>query len=216
MTHYIRYFIASIRNRGWLFTLQLLWNEWRYEQRYGINTLRISTIEGLHNEHHHHYQGASYYIMHQLLRQLPQPPHPHTRFVDLGAGKGRSLIVAAAMGYQHVVGVELSDELCRIAQQNIEQTQHRYPHTQFELLHTDALHYQISPHTQVIFLFNPFNYTIMQPLAHRIKAAAQQHQQKIYVAYINPIYASAWTDAGFEIQYSLRSKKYTEAILLTN
>src|ERR1700719_3166712 len=40
-------------------------------------------------------------------------------FVDIGAGKGRALLLAAELPFRKVIGVELSEELARIAQKNI-------------------------------------------------------------------------------------------------
>ena len=53
----------------------------------------------------------------QLLRKL-QLPH-ESNFVDIGAGKGRVVLIAAQYGFRKVVGVEFSAALCAIARENV-------------------------------------------------------------------------------------------------
>ena len=40
-------------------------------------------------------------------------------FVDVGAGKGRALLLAAELPFRKIIGVELNEELTRIAQKNV-------------------------------------------------------------------------------------------------
>lgn len=40
------------------------------------------------------------------------------RFVDIGCGKGRALILARDLGFKSIIGVEVSQSLCEIARRN--------------------------------------------------------------------------------------------------
>ena len=40
-------------------------------------------------------------------------------FVDMGSGKGRALLVASELPFAKIVGVELSQELHQIAEENV-------------------------------------------------------------------------------------------------
>lgn len=212
---YLHYFSQSIRNRGWIFTFKLLWHEWRDEQYYGINTLQIADIKHLHLDDNHHYQGASYFVLNQILSQLSIEGQK-TVFIDFGAGKGRALVVGANKHFAHVIGVELSDELCQVAQQNIAKVQHRYPRTQFEVVHADATTYNIPNNANVLFFFNPFGALVMQQVINNIKQSIQHYPRLVYVVYVNPIFGHLFETAQFKACYQLRSKNYLEATIFSN
>jgi tRNA G46 methylase TrmB len=89
-----------------------------------------------------------------LLESIPLRPRMFT-FVDIGSGKGRALLVASELPFAKIVGVELSHELNRIAQENIK----RYrPSSQlcttFFLHCMNAVEYTFGPEPLVLFLFS--------------------------------------------------------------
>jgi len=106
LLQYIRYFFLSISNRGFLFTIKLLLLEPYYERQLGIQTLAIENLEGMNVldtdfQINHHYQGASYYVLHQVFEAMNQQVHHHS-ILDYGCGKGRPMIVAAREGFTNV------------------------------------------------------------------------------------------------------------------
>lgn len=208
---YLYYFSQSIRNRGWMFTFKLLWHEWRDERYYGISTLQID-IQDLHLDDNHHYQGASYFVLNQTLSQLPIEAQK-TVFIDFGAGKGRALVVGASKHFAQVIGVELSKDLCQVAHQNIAKVQHRYPHTHFEIVNTDARTYALPNNANVLFFFNPFGASVMQQVINNIQQSVQKHPRPLYIVYVNPVFSDLFLSNNFSIFYELRSKNYPEAII---
>src|ERR1019366_9273060 len=64
------------------------------------------------------YQPSEPSLFHQILQCLPVAPDGFT-FIDLGSGKGRTLLMASAYPFRRIVGVELLAELDAIARQNI-------------------------------------------------------------------------------------------------
>lgn len=211
---YIYYFRQSIANRGWLFTLNLLWHEWRGEQDYGINTLQIADLKDIHTGDNHHYQGASYYVIKKILHQIPIEPR-NGIFIDIGAGKGRAMAVAAAMQFRQAIGVELAPELCEIMEQNMAKIRHKYPNTQFEVVNEDATAYSVPSNANVLFFFNPFGASVMQKVIDNLQKSVKEYPRPIYVVYANPVYGKLFLDNGFTIFYELHSKVYTEAIIYT-
>ena len=211
---YIYYFRQSIANRGWLFTAKLLWHEWQGEQGHGINTLQIANLEDIHTGDNHHYQGASYYVTKKILHQLPIEPQNGV-FIDVGAGKGRAMAVAAAMQFRQVIGVELAPELCEIMEQNIAKIQQKYPHTQFDVVNVDATAYAIPSNANVLFFFNPFGASVMQKVIDNLQKSVKEYPRPIYVVYVNPVYGKLFIDNNFRIVYELHSKTYAEAIIYT-
>src|SRR6266849_6481339 len=77
-------------------------------------------------------------------------------FVDLGSGKGRTLLMASEYPFMRIVGVELIAELHRAAQQNIRE--YRSPTqrcVQIEALIADAREFELPEEPLVLYLFNP-------------------------------------------------------------
>lgn len=53
-----------------------------------------------------------------LMASLSAPVDELT-FVDLGAGKGRAMLLASELPFRRIVGVEFSPELCDVARRNL-------------------------------------------------------------------------------------------------
>ena len=105
-------------------------------------------------------------------------------FVDLGCGKGRSLLIAAQMGFRRVIGVEFAAELAAIARKNIQLT----GVTKAVVIDADAATFSLPQGNLVVFLFNPFR----NPLVQKVVANLEQPRAgKLYVIYSNPVCAGA-------------------------
>ncbi len=73
----------------------------------------------------------------RLMRTISPPMQ--ARFVDVGCGKGRAVLLAIEHGFERVVGIELSSELCAIARRNVAAYQSRTKRTaQVEIIEGDA------------------------------------------------------------------------------
>lgn len=215
---YIRYFFLSIHNRGLLFTLKLLFFEPYYERKLNIQTLAIENLEGMNVldddfENNHHYQGASYYVLHQVFTEMNKFPHQYS-FIDYGCGKGRAMIVAAKEGFKNVSGIDLAEELCIVATKNIEIVAKRFPATTFSVFHANATSYQSIDSFDVFYFFNPFGRQVMSAVVEQIKLSQERKPRVIYAIYINPQFFDCLIHEGFAMVYELRSKKYTEAMIL--
>ena len=55
-----------------------------------------------------------------LARERPPHPIEDYIFIDVGAGKGRGLLVASEYSFRKVIGIELNAEMAAIARQNVE------------------------------------------------------------------------------------------------
>ena len=102
------------------------------------------------------YQPSEPELFRQILRALPAKPDGFT-FIDLGSGKGRTLLMASDFAFQRIIGVELLTELDAIAKQNIA----RYHGDQqkcfaIESQAQDAREFVFPAEPMVLYLFNPF------------------------------------------------------------
>lgn len=216
---YLNYFYQSIKNRGFLFTFQLLWNEWRWEKKLGVSTLEIENLEklnlaGLKNSSaFHHYQGASYFILNEIFKKIPIE-YKNQRFIDLGCGKGRVLIMAHLNGMEKLTGVDIAKELLQKTNSNIELLKRKKITIKAELIQADAGLFIFPPDTGILFLFNPFGEEVMKKVIDNLSRFEMENHKKIMIIYVNPTLEKLWEDSGFEKVYELRSKNYSEAIIL--
>jgi precorrin-6B methylase 2 len=156
-----------------------------FDWRYGVNTRGITRLEDLaidsrHVAHGVHYAPTRVRYFRAILRTLPIPRD--SVFVDLGAGKGRMLLLAAQSGrFRKVVGVEFSAELCRTAEHNIRRFRHHCADdVKFEVVHADAADCEVQPDQNVFFMFNPFGPVVMQQVIQRIGQSLEERPRRIW------------------------------------
>lgn len=108
-------------------------------------------------------------------------------FVDFGAGKGKSLLMAARYPFVRIVGVEYSQPLCRIAQLNIEKWRRRTGcTTPMEVRQGDAAAYEFQHDETTIFLYNPFDEAILEKVMENLARSLATHPRPVTVVYHNP------------------------------
>src|SRR4051812_4135266 len=88
-------------------------------------------------------------------------------FIDIGSGKGRTLLMAAVFGFQRVIGVELLPELHAVAVRNIAAS----GKGNIESVCTDARDYAFPPSPLVLYLFNPLPAAALSQLIDNLAAS---------------------------------------------
>jgi SAM-dependent methyltransferase len=110
-------------------------------------------------------------------------------FVDYGCGKGRVLALAAERAFLRVEGVELSEDLHRMAVGNIAKARSsgalRAP---VVVHHRDASDYELPEEPLVVYLFNPFGERVISRVADAIQASLRATPREAYVIYVNAIH----------------------------
>ena len=133
------------------------------------------------NLHNTAYYGISPSALTAALQFLPEPMSGFT-FVDIGCGKGRALLVAAELNFARILGIEISSELCRIAESNCEH------HPQIEIRQQDAANLTFPAAPLVVFLYHPF----LAPVLRRVLTNLERHhradQHPTYILYANCTY----------------------------
>ena len=183
--------------------------EGRYERLFGIESMRIKHSA---DEHNFHYQGASYLILLEIFKKLPDHLK-HKNFTDYGSGKGRALFCAEYCGFNHLIGVELDPELVDIANKNIKLYTKKRKESDFYFICENALNYVIPDNSSVFYFFNPFGGTVMRKVEERISEYQKRKNEEIYVIYVNPQFKEVWLNAGYEVFYHSGNKRYTEAFI---
>lgn len=169
-----------------------------YDWDYRVNTSSgaIGWRDRLLGEFHSAYQPTEPTAFHEMLDALQQSSNSEKpvlnfrdfTFIDLGSGKGRTLLMASDYPFHRIVGVELLPSLHQIAQQNLRQykseTQKCFD---LESICTDATAFHFPEEPLVIFLFNPFPESGMRQTILNLEQSLSGHPRAIYVVYHNPL-----------------------------
>ena len=108
-------------------------------------------------------------------------------FVDVGAGKGRCLLLAAELPFRKVIGVELNSDLAFIAQRNVAHWKRlARAYSTIRVLQEDAMQFRWPRPPLLVFLNNPFECTLVKRLAEKLANLATQGPSLIDLIYVNP------------------------------
>jgi SAM-dependent methyltransferase len=174
----------------------------RLRQRFGDADYdwdhRVNTTSGavgwrdrLLGEFHSAYQPTDPAGFHQMLAAVEKhigPGFSEFTFLDLGSGKGRTLLMASDYAFGRIVGVELLPALDRIAQQNL-RTYSKQSQRCFDLrsVCADATTFPLPDQPLVIYLFNPLPETGLRRVLANIEQTLRAHARPLYVIYYNPL-----------------------------
>lgn len=219
LLQYIRYFFYVGTNWNWYVAIVLLQQEIKGEKKYGINTTGADELKklkrkGIDISHATLYMPVSYQLLEEALGQIPESNRKH--FFDIGCGKGRAMCVAAHYGFKTVSGIDFSKEFCEAALQNLQATKQKIPSVNFEAAEADAAVAGIPNGADCIFLFNPFDETVMKKAAQHIQASISQKPRKAHIIYANPLYKNLFLANGFKEKYHSKKLRYFEISILVN
>jgi SAM-dependent methyltransferase len=143
-----------------------------------------------HDRHNTAYYGVAPSVFRSLVarwRRSPQgAPLDEYTFVDLGAGMGRAVLLAAEYRFKAVVGVELNPTLARIAKQNLTLWRKMGKAVApMRLQLGDAVEFDLPPGPSVAFLFNPFRAPVLRRLLKGVAKAFSDRPGQFDLLYVN-------------------------------
>ena len=139
------------------------------------------------------YYGIAPSILRALLdlwlRELhPLAPIERTVFLDVGAGKGRAMLVASEYPFLRVEGVELNPMLAEIARQNIalwESAPQSAMLAPLELHEADATRMPLPNEPLLAHLFHPFEDRLLRRFLRHIEKDLTAHSRPLDLFYVN-------------------------------
>lgn len=167
------------------------------ERRNRIETEAEIELEklGLASRDRIRYQAAGWFTLRRILPR--REVGPHDVFLDIGAGMGRAVYQAAALyGFGRVIGVELSPELTRLAQRNIERNRHRLRCANVELIVSDVVDYTVPDDVTVIFCNNPVVGGLFATVVEKILTSVDRRPRRVRFIYSNPVEHHALIASG--------------------
>jgi SAM-dependent methyltransferase len=165
------------------------YGDMEYDWEHHVNTTSgtVGWRERLLGLFHTPYQPTDAALFQEMMAGLPIDFREFT-FVDLGAGKGRTLLMASEYPFRRIVGVEILPELDRVAQQNIRD--YRSPTqrcSQIESLCADAREFMPPEEPVILYLFNPLPAEGLDRVLGNLEKSLRQNPRSVYVLYHNPV-----------------------------
>jgi SAM-dependent methyltransferase len=166
-----------------------------FDAEFGVTTSGLIAGRHLKTGHRHDRHATAYYgvapsvfrsLVKRWLRSRPAAPMGETTFVDLGAGMGRAVLLASALGFKAVLGVELHPALLRIARKNaaIWRAEGREL-APVRMIESDAVDFTLPQGPLVAFLFNPFGGAVMRRLLKAWRNGAARQAGAFDILYVN-------------------------------
>lgn len=136
------------------------------------------------------YQPTDPALFHEMLTAVQQRVglnFAQFTFVDLGSGKGRTLLMASDYPFRRIVGVEFLPALHQIAQQNLAQYKSDSQRCfALEAICADATNFLFPDEPLIVYLFNPFPESGLRRVMASLAESLRQQPRPIYVLYHNP------------------------------
>ncbi|HSZ63535.1 MAG TPA: class I SAM-dependent methyltransferase [Terriglobales bacterium] len=170
----------------------------RRQQRYGDMEYdwehRVNTTSGtvgwraqLLGAFHSPYQPTEPGLFREMMASLPIAFEEFT-FVDIGSGKGRTLLMASEYPFKKIVGVELIAELHRAAEENIRAYKSATQRcSRIEAVCGDACEFVFPADPLVLYLFDPLPEAGMRRLIDKLEKSLAETPRMAWVLYHNPL-----------------------------
>jgi SAM-dependent methyltransferase len=117
-------------------------------------------------------------------------------FLDYGAGKGRTMIVAQRMGFGAVIGVEVSEQLAAAARENLARQKRRPGAEAARVIVADASEWEPPPEVTVAFMYSPFTGPVFAAAIGRLLDSLDRHPRRMRLVYNNPFEHNYLLDTG--------------------
>jgi len=166
-----------------------------FDLEFGVRTSGL--VAGRHlkrghrsDRHNTAYYGVAPSVFREMIvrwrRLKPMAALDQCTFVDLGAGMGRAMLLAAEFPFKAVLGVELNPTLARIGRRNMAlwraADRARAP---MKMMCRDATGFQLPLGPCVVFLFNPFGAAVLRKLVKAWNAQLAERGGSLDVLYVN-------------------------------
>ncbi len=164
----------------------------RFDAERGVATEALLFLGDLDPEaigenivHATHYEPTPVGDLAPLLALVPFALERAT-FVDLGAGMGRALLLAAAFPFRSVAGVEISPALAAIARENLAKVaRDGLVCKDVRVRQGDAATYRFPKGDLVVYLFNPFDGSLLANVIEHL--ARSTESREIALVYHTPV-----------------------------
>jgi len=166
-----------------------------FDLKFGVRTSGLVAGRHLKSGHRHDRHNTAYYaiapsvfaaLMKRWRKSRPAAPLEDFIFIDIGAGMGRAVLMAAEMPFRAVVGVELHPTLAGIARRNLTlwraAGRARAP---MKIVCKDAVEFELPQGPCLALLFNPFGAPVLRRLLAAWRTAFAGRAGQLDLLYVN-------------------------------
>jgi SAM-dependent methyltransferase len=165
--------------------------EYDWDHRVNTTSAAVGWRDRLLGVFHSPYQPTESVLFHEMITALSAQAGFDFRqfvFLDLGSGKGRTLLMASDYPFRRIVGVELLPALHRAALENLGRYQSEAQKCfAIESICADATEFTFPAEPVVLFLFNPFPEPGLRRVIANLERSVRERPRKLYVLYHNPL-----------------------------
>ena len=168
--------------RTWQSAVSVI-DDWIFDLRYGLDTRTEVAVKDLDicqedKRHAEKYKPTRARYFRSFMKHVAVPTNGE--FVDVGCGKGRVMMLAAEQGFDRVVGLDISENLCEIAENNIERFRARYrTAAPMTVVCGNMLHYSLHHEETVFFLYSPFERDLTQQFLNKVRESLRQNPRSL-------------------------------------
>ena len=173
-----------------------------FDRKYGVNTNGIISLSKLNITSKNWVYGVRYEPVElidfdEICKEL-KIPYNKFIFIDLGSGKGLAILLASALSFKQIIGVEFSEELNRIAKNNISIFPDEVKKcSDIKILCLDACQFIFPDDPFVLYMYNPFEWPVMKQVRDNVVSTFRKHPRRIVVVYFTPRYSYLWDSINF-------------------
>ncbi len=177
-----------------------LYGDFDFDWEHRVNTMSggVAWRERLLGELHSLYQPtepAAFHEMLESLRDCAKLDYSEFVFLDLGSGKGRTLMMASDYPFQRIIGVELLPALNQIAHENLARYQNNSQKCfAIESVCADASSFPLPAAPLILYMFNPFPELPLRRVLGHLVEGLDGHPRPLYVLYHNPVQEHVLTE----------------------
>jgi SAM-dependent methyltransferase len=162
--------------------------EYDWEHRVDTTSATVDWRDRLLGVFHSPYQPTEPALFREMLETLGIDFADFT-FVDLGSGKGRTLLMASEYPFRRILGVELLPELNRVAQENLKKYKSETQKCcDVESCCGDACKFAFPPEPMVLYLFNPLPKPGLSRMIANLDCSLRASSRRVWVLYHNPLH----------------------------
>jgi hypothetical protein len=161
-----------------------------YDWDHSVNTTSatVSWRDRLLGVFHSGYQPTDPAGFHEMIAAIPVDVSGFT-FIDLGSGKGRTLMMASEYPFGRILGVELLPELNRVACENLRVYKNEKQRCfAIESICGDARVFEFPPEPTVLYLFNPLPESGLSTVIRNLETSARNAPRPMILLYYNPVH----------------------------
>jgi SAM-dependent methyltransferase len=166
-----------------------------FDLKFGVKTSGLIAGRNLKcgsraDRHNTAYFGVAPSVFREMIalwrRSKPAGEISEFNFIDLGAGMGRALLLAAEFPFRSAIGIELNPTLAHIARKNVVHWKAEgFARAPVRVVCGDAVEFKIPAGPCVVFMFNPFGAPVLRRLLKAWSKDQEGREGQLDILYIN-------------------------------